>query len=157
MSATSTTNTTSAKPVPHVFSQYGASAKPVGGSGFETFSWYFFRWSGIVLLFLVIIHLVIMHVQTDVSMTNYTFVANRYSNPFWRVYDLVLLTLALLHGLNGLRVIVDDYVRSNGWRLFAQSVVAFTAVTFWLMGALTIITFQPNHTLAQVLLALVGR
>jgi succinate dehydrogenase / fumarate reductase membrane anchor subunit len=97
-----------------------------------------------VLLFLVIIHLVIMHVTTDVSMTNYNFVANRYSNPFWRVYDLVLLTLALLHGLNGLRVIVDDYVRSNGWRLLAQSVVALTVVTFWLMGSLTIITFNPT-------------
>jgi succinate dehydrogenase / fumarate reductase membrane anchor subunit len=157
MSTTSATNAATAKPVPRVFSQYGASARPVGGTGFETFSWYFFRWSGIGLLFLVIIHLVLMHITTDVGMTNYAFVAARYANPFWRVYDLLLLTLALLHGLNGLRVIVDDYVNSNGWRLFAQSVVALTAAAFWLMGTMTIITFQPNHTLAQTLLGLLGR
>ena len=146
----------SVRTAPRVVSQYSSSGKPVGGSRFETFSWYFFRWSGIALLFLVIIHLILMHVVTDVGQTNYDFVAARYRNPFWRVYDLLLLTLGLLHGLNGLRVIVDDYVRSHFWRIAAQSVVAFTAVTFLLMGILTIITFQPDHTLPQTLLGLFG-
>jgi succinate dehydrogenase / fumarate reductase, membrane anchor subunit len=70
---------------------------------------------------------------------------------------LLLLTLGLLHGLNGLRVIVDDYVRSNGWRLAAQSVVALTAVAFWLMGTMTIVTFQPNQTVVHSVLGLLGR
>jgi succinate dehydrogenase / fumarate reductase, membrane anchor subunit len=144
----------SAKVAPRVISQYGESAKPVGGSRFETFSWYFFRWSGIGLIFLVIIHLVIMHVTNDVSKTTYDFVAARYDNPFWRVYDLLLLTLGLLHGLNGLRVMVDDYVRSRTWRLVAQSVVALTAVTFWLMGAMTIVTFHKDQTALQSVLTL---
>jgi succinate dehydrogenase / fumarate reductase membrane anchor subunit len=147
----------SAKVAPRVISQYGESAKPVGGSRFETFSWYFFRWSGIGLIFLVIIHLILMHVTNDVSVTTYDFVAKRYQNPFWRVYDLLLLTLGLLHGLNGLRVIVDDYVHSRGRRLVAQSIVALTAVTFWLMGAMTIITFQPNQTALQSVLTLLHR
>lgn len=146
----------SVRTAPRVISQYSASSKPVGGSRFETFSWYFFRWSGVALLFLVIIHLILMHVTNDVSTTTYEFVAKRYENPFWRVYDLLLLTLGLLHGLNGLRVIVDDYVRSHLGRVIAQSIVAFTAVTFLLMGMLTIITFQPNHTLTQTLLGLLG-
>jgi succinate dehydrogenase / fumarate reductase, membrane anchor subunit len=144
----------SANVAPRVISQYGESAKPVGGSRFETFSWYFFRWSGIGLIFLVIIHLVIMHVTNDVSKTTYDFVAARYDNPFWRVYDLLLLTLGLLHGLNGLRVMVDDYVRSRTWRLVAQSVVALTAVTFWLMGAMTIVTFHKDQTALQSVLTL---
>jgi succinate dehydrogenase / fumarate reductase membrane anchor subunit len=147
----------SAKAAPRVISQYGESARPVGGSRFETFSWYFFRWSGIGLLFLVIIHLILMHVTTDVSQTNYDFVAGRYDNPFWRVYDLLLLTLGLLHGLNGLRVMVDDYVRTRGWRLVAQSIVALTAVTFWLMGAMTIITFHKDQTAFQSVLTLLHR
>ncbi|HEX9057868.1 MAG TPA: succinate dehydrogenase [Ktedonobacterales bacterium] len=142
---------------PRVIAQYGATAKPVGGSRFETFSWYFFRWSGVVLLVLVVVHLVLMHVTTDVSMTNYTFVAHRYENPFWRTYDLVLLTLALLHGLNGLRVIVDDYVQSNFWRTTAQATIALTVVVFWLMGTLTIITFHPGQTVTQAMLSLLGR
>ena len=51
----------------------GRGPRPAGG-GFETFSWYYFRISGIVLIFLVIIHLIIMHVTNDVSCTTYAFV-----------------------------------------------------------------------------------
>lgn len=123
---------------------YGATTKPRGG--FELFSWYFFRISGVLLIFLALIHLAIMHVSNDVSQTVYDFVATRYSNPFWRVYDLLLLTLALLHGLNGLRIAIDDYVRPRGWRLLAQSTVWTIALAWWLMGMMTIITFQPGHT-----------
>src|SRR6516225_8604572 len=43
----------------------------------ETFSWWFFRVSGVALIFLAIIHLVLMHVVTDVSATGYDFVAAR--------------------------------------------------------------------------------
>ena len=123
---------------------YGATSKPRGG--FELFSWYFFRISGVILIFMVIIHLLIMHVTNDVSKTVYDFVATRYQNPFWRVFDLVLETLALLHGLNGLRIVIDDNVRSRGWRLVAQSTVWVMALTFWLMGMMTIITFHPGET-----------
>jgi len=125
-------------------STYGATARP--RAGFELFSWYFFRISGVLLVFLALIHLEIMHVSNDVSQTVYDYVAARYANPFWRVYDLVLLTLALLHGLNGLSIVIDDYVRSRGWRLLAQSAVWIIALTFWLTGMMTIITFQPQQT-----------
>ena len=137
---------------------YGAYKRPApGAGGWETFSWYFFRVSGVGLVFLAIIHLVIMHVTNDVSATVYDFVAHRYANPFWRAYDLLLLTLALFHGLNGLRIVCEDYIRSRGWRLSVQSALFFIAIAFWLMGSMTIITFQPNHTLAQSVLGLLGR
>jgi len=120
-------------------------AKPAAGAtGFETFSWYFFRITGLLLIFLVIIHLLVMHVSNDVSQTSYQFVADRYNNPFWRVYDLMLLTLALLHGMNGLRVMVDDYVRARGWRLAWQSFLGAVTVVFWLMGTLTIVSFHAG-------------
>lgn len=137
---------------------YSASSRPgPQSSGWETFSWWFFRVSGVGLIFLAIIHLIIMHVTTDVSMTGYDFVAARYANPFWRVYDLLLLTLALLHGLNGLRIVTDDYISKSGARLAVQSVLFLTAITFWLTGALTIIVFHPGTTLAKTLFSLLGR
>lgn len=137
---------------------YGAYQKPArGSSGWETFSWYFFRVSGVGLVFLAIIHLVIMHVTNDVSQTVYDFVAHRYANPFWRVYDLLLLTLALFHGLNGLRIACEDYIHSRGWRLAVTSTLFFIALSFWLIGSVTIVTFQPNHTITQSLLGLFGR
>ncbi len=136
---------------------YGATSRPTGGNGWETFSWWFFRVTGVGLIFLVIIHLIIMHVQNDVSATGYDFVAHRYANPFWRVYDLLLLTLGLLHGLNGLRIICDDYIRTRGWRLAVVSVLFLTVITFWLMGTMTIITFQPGQTVTQAMLHLLAR
>src|SRR5580700_8137212 len=111
----------------------GYSAKP-GGGGFETFSWYFFRVSGVVLIFLVIIHLIVMHVTTDVACTTYQFVAMRYDNPFWRLYDWVLLTLALLHGMNGLRIVIDDYVQNRGARLTLLSITGLLLLAFFLLG-----------------------
>src|SRR5713226_3553986 len=124
----------------------GYGARPAGG-GFETFSWYFFRVSGVALIFLVIIHLIVMHVTTDVSCTSYQFVAMRYSNPFWRLYDWLLLTLALLHGMNGLRVVFDDYVRTRGWRLTLQSVAGLVTLTYFMLGTITLITFQTAGAL----------
>src|SRR5215470_1208135 len=94
----------------------GYGTRPAGG-GFETFSWYFMRITAIGLIFLVIIHLFINHVTTDVACTSYQLVAARYTNPYWRLYDWLLLSLALLHGMNGLRVVVDDYVGTQVWRV----------------------------------------
>src|SRR3989441_4830415 len=102
----------------------GYGSRPAGG-GFETFSWYFMRISAIGLFFLAIIHLFLNHVTTDVACTSYQLVAARYANPFWRVYDWLLLTLALLPGMNGLRIIIDDYVQSTAWRIRLVSLLAF--------------------------------
>jgi succinate dehydrogenase / fumarate reductase, membrane anchor subunit len=118
----------------------GFGAKPAGG-GFETFSWYFFRVSGVLLIFLVIIHLIIMHVTTDVAKTTYDFVAARYSNPLWRLYDWLLLTLSLLHGMNGLRVVIDDYVRGRATRLTLMSIAGTLLLVFLMLGTITLITF----------------
>ncbi len=119
----------------------GYGPRPSGG-GFETFSWYFFRVSGVALIFLAIIHLFLNHVATDVSCTSYQLVQIRYSNPFWRVYDWLLLTLALLHGVNGLRIVIDDYVQSRGWRLSLQSLLGIMTLVFFFLGTITLVTFH---------------
>ena len=121
----------------------GYGARPTGGKGLESFSWYFMRMSAIGLFFLAILHLVFNHVTTDVSCTSYQLIAVRYANPYWRVYDWLLLTLALLHGLNGLRVVIDDYVRSQAWRVRIESTLALIALAFFMIGTVTLITFQP--------------
>jgi succinate dehydrogenase / fumarate reductase, membrane anchor subunit len=120
---------------------YGGS-RPSGG-GFETFSWYYFRISGVILFVLVIIHLIIMHVSNDVACTTYQFVASRYANPFWRLFDWLLLTIALTHGMNGLRVVIDDYVRSDRTRIVLMAAAATLLLVFFMLGTITLITFQP--------------
>ena len=125
----------------------GYGPRPAGAGGIETFSWYFFRISGVALIFLALIHVFLNHVTTDVSCTSYQLVALRYTNPFWRLYDWLLLTLALLHGMNGLRVVIDDYVRSRGWRLILQSMAGLITLAYFMLGTITLITFQAAGAL----------
>src|SRR5579864_8940149 len=120
----------------------GYGPRPADAGGFETFSWYFFRISGVALIFLALIHVFLNHVTTDVSCTSYQLVQIRYTDPFWRLYDWLLLTLALLHGMNGLRIVIDDYVHSRGWRLSLQSLLGLTTLIFFMLGTITLITFH---------------
>ncbi|MBE3559671.1 MAG: succinate dehydrogenase, hydrophobic membrane anchor protein [Ktedonobacteraceae bacterium] len=127
----------------------GVGPRPSSG-GFETFSWYFFRISGVVLIFLVIIHLLIMHVTNDVACTTFRFVALRYDNPFWRLFDWVLLTLGLTHGMNGLRVVIDDYVRGPRARFVLLSTAGVLLLVFFMLGTITLITFQHTGDLGPL-------
>jgi succinate dehydrogenase / fumarate reductase membrane anchor subunit len=120
----------------------GGRVRP--GSGLELYAWLFMRVSGILLLLLALGHLAIMHLIHSVDEISFSFVAERWANPFWRLYDWLLLLLALLHGFNGLRVMVDDYIRSAGWRLV--SLVALYSLTFFflIVGSMAILIFQPG-------------
>jgi succinate dehydrogenase / fumarate reductase membrane anchor subunit len=114
--------------------------KPMGG--FELFAWFFMRISGVVLLVLALGHLTIMHIINNVEKINYNFVVQRYTTPFWRTYDMVLLWLALIHGLNGLRTVIDDYVHTRGWRVVTLSCLYFFGFVFLVLGSLVILTFR---------------
>lgn len=119
-------------------------ARPRPGSNFELYSWYFFRISGILLLFFALGHLAIMHLINNVDVINYNFISLRWANPFWRTFDLILLFLSLTHGANGARVLIHDYIYSKKWRTFALSALYVTTVFFLLIGTQVIITFQPQ-------------
>jgi succinate dehydrogenase / fumarate reductase membrane anchor subunit len=114
-------------------------------SSFEVWSWFFMRISGIVLLFLVLIHLYIMHlIDAGVERVSFDFVAERWDNVGWKSFDWVLLFLALLHGANGLRVIIDDYVRGPGLRTSIKATLYLTTVVLMIMGTAVIVTFNPE-------------
>ena len=109
---------------------------------FETWSWFFMRISGLVLVFLALTHFAITHIVHDVTDTNANFVAERWDNPLWRLFDWSLLFLALLHGLNGLRYILDDYVRKPGTRATVKALLYSITGGLFLYGTLTIFTFK---------------
>jgi succinate dehydrogenase / fumarate reductase membrane anchor subunit len=113
-----------------------------GRANFETWSWLFMRISGLALVFLALLHFAITHVLNDVTDTDYHFVANRWSNPLWRVFDWALLALALLHGLNGLRWIVEDYVRDPRRQAVTKAVLYSLSLVLFLYGTFTVVTFD---------------
>ena len=119
----------------------GGRTRPAGG--LELYAWLFMRLSGLLLLLLALGHLTIMHLINNVESINYAFVAGRWANPLWRLYDWLLLMLALVHGFNGVRVMVDDYVRSPGLRVLSLVGVYSLTFFFLVVGSLVILTFQP--------------
>ena len=119
------------------------SSRPRPESGIELYAWVFMRLSGILLLVLALVHLFYMHVLNSVMTIDFQFVARRYETPFWRTFDLMMLWLALIHGLNGLRTVVIDYVRPRGWRFASLAVIYVIAFVFLALGSLVILTFEP--------------
>ncbi len=117
-----------------------AGTRPTGR--FEVFSWLFMRVSGVVLLVMVLVHLVIMHYGITVKELSFDIVAERWDAPFWRLYDFILLGLALVHGVNGARIVIDDYVRSPGWRLLVKTMLAAVFAVLMIMGAWVVVTFD---------------
>ena len=118
----------------------------------ERFWWGFMRLSGILILPLVFGHLALMHVVQGVFditaaqevagtlASNGTigavpsaveFVYHRWSYAaggvfVWRVYDMCLLVLVILHGFNGLRYVLTDYTSFNTFA--RRTSVAFCTV-----------------------------
>lgn len=119
------------------------AGRPKPESALELYAWIFMRTSGVVLLFMALIHLVIMHVIHNVETINYQFVAARYATPFWRTYDLVMLWLALIHGTNGVRTVLGDYVHRSGWRAASLALLYLVGFVLLALGSIVILTFQP--------------
>jgi succinate dehydrogenase membrane anchor subunit len=117
--------------------------RPVGGG--ELWLWLFMRISGILLLFLALGHLVVMHLLgTGAERIDFGFVAVRWASPFWRTWDWMLLMLALVHGINGLRTITLDYVTKPGLRLAINMTSYVIGFTLLVLGTIIVVTFDPS-------------
>jgi succinate dehydrogenase / fumarate reductase membrane anchor subunit len=113
--------------------------KPVARNTFETLSWLFMRVSGVALLFLALGHLLVQHITSSVYVLSVDWVALRWANLGWRVYDAFLLGLALIHGLNGLRFVVDDYVLNPGLNRLFKYLIVIAGAALIVVGSITII------------------
>jgi succinate dehydrogenase / fumarate reductase membrane anchor subunit len=121
---------------------FSAERRP---SSFEVWSWFFMRISGIVLLFLVLIHLYVMHlVGSGVERVNFEFVSQRWDDVGWKTFDWVMLFLSLLHGANGLRIVIDDYVHRDGLRTFIKGTLYMVTTVLMIMGTAVLVTFDPG-------------
>src|SRR5438552_285343 len=113
--------------------------RAAGRSNFEMHAWIFMRISGIVLIVLVLGHLLIVDIlDGGVQRINFGFVAGRYASPFWRIWDLLMLWLAELHGTNGLRTIINDYAERPQTRFWLKMLLYASAVLVVALGTLVI-------------------
>ncbi len=97
------------------------------------------------LVFLLLGHLLIMNIlDGGVQRINFAFVAGRWSSPFWQIWDLMMLWLAMLHGTNGMRTIINDYAERDQTRFWLKMVLYVASGFIVLLGTLVIFTFDPN-------------
>ena len=101
-----------------------------------------------MLVFLALGHLFIMHIANNVENINYAFVAGRWANPrtgwIWRLWDMSMIALAMLHGFNGFRQILDEYVHGAKARVAVHTTLWMVMTTLLLMGSYAIWMFQVD-------------
>jgi succinate dehydrogenase / fumarate reductase, membrane anchor subunit len=123
------------------------TSKPLGyqpkaprGSAFETRAWQYMRWSGVLLLPLAFIHLAYMHIINSVYDINYHWVIEtRWFYTGWRIYDAFLLVFAGLHGFNGLRYVINDYVRDARLARILKTISIILMIVVLIVGALALL------------------
>ena len=111
---------------------------------FEKWGWIYMRASGVVLVVLIFGHLFVNLVAGEgVKAIDFGFVGGKLSQPFWQIWDTLLLWLALIHGANGMRTIVNDYAATPLVRRIFKGALLASAVLLILLGTLVIYTFDP--------------
>ena len=152
-----------------IYSLIPGSDAPKSGkmSRYDRFMWLFMRVSGVIIIPLVFGHLAMIHViqgvfdittkgivpvgstlGANVSGTAPEFVALRWNTAVagvfvWRIYDAALLVLVVIHGFNGLRYVVNDYVHNLVINRGMNIAILVTAVGLIVVGGLAILNSIP--------------
>jgi len=110
--------------------------------------WIFTRISGLALILMAIVGIsiaLIMGARTEMdvgTLLRWTFFPNSYhvvnsnipdvvpgwANAFWQVMQMVIIFFGVTHGINGLRVVLEDYMGSSWGRVFLRGLLFL----FWL-------------------------
>jgi succinate dehydrogenase / fumarate reductase membrane anchor subunit len=128
----------------------GGYRLPAGTRGsFEVLSWFFMRISGLILIFLALYHLIWWNLVIGVEHLDSRVVIERWNNPLWRFFNVALVTFAMLHGLNGARYSIEDYVRSPGRQVAVKTVVYSIVLGSLIFGVYALLTFDPASLFAN--------
>ena len=139
-------------------------------SPLDRFMWSFMRISGLLILPLVFGHLGMLHLIQgvfDITLAGHVpvgttlganvvaaelvapnFVAMRWNTVVagvfvWRIYDILLLVLIVIHGIWGARYIVNDYAKQRVVNRALMIALLVTSVILLVVGSLAIINTVP--------------
>lgn len=120
------------------------TTRRTGRTNFELYGWVFMRASGVLLVVLIFGHLFMNLIDGEgISAIDFGFVAGKWASPLWQVWDLLMLWLAMIHGANGVRTIINDYAERDGTRLVLKAALALAFTAVVVLGTLVIFTFDP--------------
>lgn len=113
-------------------------------TNWEKWGWIYMRASGVLLVVLIFGHLFTNLMLGDgIHGIDFGFVGGKLAHPFWKVWDTLMLWLALIHGSNGMRTIVNDYVAKQGLAKALKVAIFVAAALLILLGTLVVWTFDP--------------
>jgi succinate dehydrogenase / fumarate reductase membrane anchor subunit len=114
------------------------------GAKWEKWGWLYMRISGAILLFLIFWHLIANLVMGDgISGIDFAFVAGKWANPWVQLMDGTMLWLAMIHGTNGMRTIVNDYAEREWIRKTLNVALWSVCAALIILGTLVVTTFDP--------------
>ena len=114
-------------------------------ANWEKYGWIYMRISGPLLVVLIFVHLIANLVVPDggIKAIDFAFVAGKWAAPFWQWWDLAMLWLAMLHGTNGMRTVINDYTEHEGIRKTLVFSLWGVCAALIVLGTLVIFTFDP--------------
>ncbi len=128
------------------------------GFSLEYIMWIFTRLSGLGMILLGLIGALgalLMGARTQMDLATlmrWTFFPNPnhvvnsdipdvtlgWATAFWQIMQMLIVSLGITHGFNGLRVVVEDYTGQSIWRPLLRGVI-FLAWLFLLIIAIYVI------------------
>jgi succinate dehydrogenase / fumarate reductase membrane anchor subunit len=118
---------------------------------FETLAWRYTRLSGVLIIPLAFGHLAIVHLINSVAVIDYQWVIEtRWAFLGWRIYDAFFLWFAGLHGYNGLRMVINDYVHQPGLKRAMTYGAALVLVALLALGSIALIGTPVPEALARM-------
>jgi succinate dehydrogenase / fumarate reductase membrane anchor subunit len=118
---------------------------------YDVIAWRWMRYSAILLIPLVWIHVLLQDVIVGVHQIAETqggafiYAVERWGNPVWITYDILLLAFAFAHGMNGLRQVALDFIHPPA----AKRIISWVIFILWLvlsaMGGYAIIAAAASN------------
>ncbi len=107
-------------------------------SNYENAAWRWMRYSAFLLIPLAWGHVLLQDIIVGVHNMDINYVAMRWANIGWRIYDILLLAFAFAHGVNGLRQVLFDYISTSTTRRTLSRVLFAFWLVISLIGAIAI-------------------
>lgn len=104
-------------------------------------AWLFQRITAVVLFILLISHYIAYHFLGRAHSNNeivYDKVKALMSSPIFNLLQFLFLITALYHGINGIWMVIEDYISNKNLRLFLYSLLIVVGVALLFVGTLTI-------------------
>lgn len=98
------------------------------------------RWSAIALIAFLTLHMIVLHYPP--FHIDFTRIAERLANPWWKAIDIAFLGVVLVHALTGAYMVATDVERVGPYRrVLAWVAIVAGLVAMW-YGTKTILAFN---------------